>query len=156
MKKHLLLLLVIFAALGLTLLLTYPFHKQDSSMKKILHLKSNLPHFVGREKYLLMLRKELLYSGKKYRNSVKVQLLWGKGGSGKSELAIEFANRYLSKFSLIWSFQCNTPQHLNQGYRNLAEALGILNPQDSPEEIQLKVHAFFGKFNIETPLASDL
>ncbi len=132
-KKFILLLLL----LG-SILLTVVFSIKKEKTPSYLHfanLKASSPDFVGRKEQLKLLYKHLISEGNKQdiHSPVKIQVLWGKGGFGKSELAIEFANRHFSRFSFIWTFCCDSQEQINQGYHNLAQIFGILNPQDSPE-----------------------
>lgn len=135
-------LLIVFSLLGCLMSIGFVVayggvFKSDVS---IIRLKGPCPDFVGRTDYLSKLYKDLVVSS--YRNTVKIRGLWGKGGFGKSELAIQFAHMHLSQFSLVWSFCCDNPEQLNQGYRDLAERLQVLAPTDSPEMIQQKVHSY--------------
>lgn len=71
---------------------------------------------------------------------MKIKQLWGKGGFGKSEIAVEFANRHFSQFSIIWTFTCDNREHLEKGYRVLAEKLDIPHQQFSFDEVKQSVH----------------
>lgn len=149
-RKWVLLLLVLLMAGGFFLkkdLLFSPIQKPLS------HFKGHYPDFIGRKKYLDLLYKDLLAgkSPKEFRQSVQMKLLWGKGGFGKSELAIEFANRYFSKFSLIWTFWCDRQEHIEQGYRLLAEELGIPHKLESLENVRQQVHLYLENTRYDRP-----
>jgi len=116
--------------------------RTSTSHANLTYLKGPCPDFIGRQRHLDILYRDLLHSHnqKDFHHSLKIKVLWGKGGLGKSELAREFANRFRSNFSLIWTFYCDSQEHMDQGYRDLAEKLGISNPKESLEIIKEKVH----------------
>lgn len=116
---------------------------------RILNLKSQRTDFVGRTNYLHLLAKELCEV--KNNSPVKLKGLWGKGGFGKSELAIQFANIHLSKYSLVWTFYCDSEQQLEQSYRDLADRLNILIPTDPPEKIRQTVHSHLENSSYDHP-----
>lgn len=117
------------------------FYHHDSQMSHFASLKGPNPDFVGRKQYLDQLERDLI-AKRSLSEPTKIRVLWGKGGVGKSELAIEFANRYLSQFSLVWTFLCDSEEHINLGYRSLAEKLGIPYCQLPPEKIKENVHFY--------------
>lgn len=127
--------------------------EKTSPYFQLANLKTSCPDFVGRKKQLKLLYKNLILERKKkeMHSPVNIQVLWGKGGFGKTELAIEFANRYFSQFSFIWTFCCDSHEHIQQGYHNLAQIFGILNPQDPPETIIKKVHFFLENHTFKLP-----
>jgi tetratricopeptide (TPR) repeat protein len=108
----------------------------------VVYLRSAYQDFTGRSDILKLLEKALISSPSLPGNSVRVMQLWGKGGVGKSELAIEFANRHFSKFSIIWTFTCDNQEHFEKGYRILAEKLDIPHQQDGFDEVRQKVHFY--------------
>ncbi len=115
------------------------------------HVKGPCPDFIGRQEYLDTLNKNLSCRKNNLLDPVKIQVLWGKGGFGKSELAIQFANQHLSDYSIIWTFCCDSEELQNQGYRNLAEKLNVLVPQDPPDRIKEKVHFFLENHTFKLP-----
>lgn len=128
--------------------------KKDPSLpEKFVYLKGAYPEFVGREKYLDLLYKDLIQhrDHKDFRQTLGIKELWGKGGYGKTELAIEFANRFISEFSLVWTFYCDTEEHLDRGYRNLAEKLKILDSKDSLNKVKEKVHLYLENHRFSLP-----
>lgn len=125
----------------------------SNDQEHLIHLKGVCSTFIGREKYLSTLYKDLLGKDnlKELRHSVKIKVLWGKGGVGKSELATMFANRYSSQFSLIWTFWCDQKEQLEQGYRLLADRLGIAHSQEPIETLQKKVHSYLENNSFKRP-----
>ncbi len=137
--------LVLFTSvlIGFILLKTQPTEKYFS------YLKGPLPDFIGREKYLEILHRDLLQ--KDFHNNLHIKIVWGKGGMGKTELAREFAYRYRSNFSFIWTFYCDNQEQIDQGYRDLAKMLNILNPQDSLNRIKEVVHLYLENHPFKRP-----
>lgn len=148
--------LLFFAIFALFALVLIPFLclRGNTKVEHISCIKARCTDFVGRKEYLDILHKELTdsLSRKNFQKNVKIKVLWGKGGFGKSELAIEFANQYLSEFSLCWTFVCDTQEHIDQGYSHLAEKLNLLASQkESPEKVRKKVHFYLENHRFERP-----
>jgi hypothetical protein len=55
------------------------------------------PGFVGRDATLARLRERLRAGG-----MAVVQALYGVGGVGKTQVAIEYAHRYAGAYDLVW------------------------------------------------------
>lgn len=129
------------------------FHSQktSSALENKYYLKSPLPDFVGRQKYLNLLDKELVASKRDRLAPTKIKVLWGKGGYGKSEIAIEFANRHLSDFSLIWTFCCDREENAYQSYHSLAERLNLLDSKESLDQLKKKVHSYLQTHSFSRP-----
>ncbi len=71
----------------------------------------NLPHqrnplFTGQEKMLLHLHKAL--NAANARTSIQIQAISGLGGTGKTELALEYAYRYCDEYRFILWIQAET------------------------------------------------
>ena len=136
-------------ALLVTITLLFLSQRTLSLPPPINNLKTSSPVFVGRADYLLRLHNELLDSPNDAAD--KIRCLWGKGGFGKSELAIQFAHVNQNQFSLIWSFCCDSPEQMNQGYRDLAERLLIFVSSDPIEKVRQKVHHYLENIPSELP-----
>lgn len=110
----------------------------------IVSIRKPHPDFVGRRSYLDQLQAVLVPQLRKWsrQDATRVMVIWGKGGYGKTELAISFANRNLSQFSLVWNFNCDTKANLYQSYRLLANRLGISGENDSFIRLKEKVHDY--------------
>jgi tetratricopeptide (TPR) repeat protein len=85
-------------------------------------------NFTGREDVLGALE-SVLQSG---RPSVPPQILWGLGGIGKTQIALEYLFRHLSDYELIWWLPAETPETLNSSYLALARAMGLPVDLDDP------------------------
>lgn len=115
---------------------------------KFANLRSPLPNFIGRKLYLEALEREFEFKKKNEVAFSMVKQIWGMSGFGKSELAIEFANKHIHEFSFIWTFHCETQDQLDQGYNQLAEKLGISRQkEESVEELKRKVHVFLENYS---------
>jgi hypothetical protein len=79
------------------------------------------PHFVGRAEMLRALRQRLR-SGK---HTLVVQALYGLGGVGKTQLAIEYAYRFASDYDVVWWLDAEQPVLLGSQLAALAERLGV-------------------------------
>ncbi len=139
--------------LFLGLLIFFLFSREKiENFDHFVSLKGSSPDFIGRKKVLEELCKQLTNpSAEEFQQSAKIKVLWGKGGFGKSETAIQFGNLYQSHFSFIWTLLCDSQEHLEQGYRDLAEKLGILNPKESPQKTKEKVHLFLENHTFKLP-----
>jgi tetratricopeptide (TPR) repeat protein len=89
----------------------------------------NVPHprndaFTGREQILTDLRADLLKKGK--------QALYGLGGVGKTQIAVEYAYRHKDEYTaVLWTF-AGTEQSLRGGYADIAVLLNI--PEKESQE----------------------
>ncbi len=139
-------LLVGFAALNC-------FKKREKTTSALIHLKSPLDDFVGRNMILSELETGLL--PKKDWNShqsSRLTVLWGPGGVGKSELACYFANRHLDKFSLIFWIDSETVETRTRSYRQLANLLGIFpSSRASLDELTMDIFFKLGNSSLEKP-----
>ncbi len=136
-----------FAILFLLLIVTPFLYKKETKLHYFTNVKAPCPDFVGRQHYLDILYKNLL----KEQDPIKIQVVWGKGGFGKTELAIQFANQYSSHFSLIWTFLCDSPEHIDQGYRDLAEKLGLSTSVKSSVKLRERVHFYLENHAFKLP-----
>jgi tetratricopeptide (TPR) repeat protein len=81
---------------------------------------SRLPDFVGRETWLETLRQTLTRSGR-----VGVVAIQGLFGVGKTQLAIEYANRYADEYDLVWWVPCDDAAAAQGAMADLAARAGI-------------------------------
>jgi hypothetical protein len=79
------------------------------------------PNFTGREDILAQLRSALT-SG---QIAAWKQALTGLGGTGKSQIAAEYAYRYQQEYKFIWWLQSEEPAALASNYAGLAQELNL-------------------------------
>jgi MinD-like ATPase involved in chromosome partitioning or flagellar assembly/tetratricopeptide (TPR) repeat protein len=78
--------------------------------------------FSGRNQVLEDLRATLRGSGKAV---VLPVALYGLGGVGKTQLALEYAHRYMADYDLVWWISAEQRELINSEFARLAEPLGI-------------------------------
>lgn len=65
----------------------------------------------------------------------------GLAGLGKTELALKFVHKHFNLFSLKWFINCKDENSYREGYKGLANALGVYySAEDSIEVIRNRVH----------------
>jgi MinD-like ATPase involved in chromosome partitioning or flagellar assembly/tetratricopeptide (TPR) repeat protein len=78
--------------------------------------------FTGRNAVLETLRDQLAGSGKAV---VLPQALYGLGGVGKTQVALEYAHRYMANYDVVWWISAEQPELVNPALAKLASKLGI-------------------------------
>jgi len=79
------------------------------------------PHFTGRTAVLQAVA-ERLAGG---QHTLVVQALYGLGGVGKTQLAIEFAHRYAHRYRLVWWVDAEKPMMIGGQLARLAAFLDV-------------------------------
>jgi hypothetical protein len=79
------------------------------------------PHFIGRGNLLRQLR-ERLRSGE---GTLVVQALYGLGGVGKSQLAMEYAHRFAADYDLVWWIDAEQPVLIAEQLASLGDKLDL-------------------------------
>ena len=79
------------------------------------------PHFTGRAGLLEQLRQRL-HAGE---GTLVVQALYGLGGVGKTQLAIEYAHRFAADYDLVWWIDAEQPALIGDQLAQLADKLGL-------------------------------
>jgi hypothetical protein len=78
--------------------------------------------FTGRNAVLETLRDQLAGSSKAV---VLPQALYGLGGVGKTQVALEYAHRYMANYDVVWWVPAEQPELINPNLATLAARLGI-------------------------------
>lgn len=86
-----------------------------------------LPDFVGRKVWL-----DTLHQALTRKDRVGVVALQGLFGVGKSQLAIEYANRYAHEYDLVWWIPCDSNEAAHAAMADLASRTGAADP-DHPD-----------------------
>ena len=89
------------------------------SLPIVWNLPARNPHFTGRSGLLDEIH-DRLQGGEQ---ALIVQALYGLGGVGKTQLALEYAHRYASEYSIIWWIDAEQPVLLPEQFARLARAL---------------------------------
>ena len=90
-------------------------------------------HFTGREDLLRRLR-ERLQAGERV---LVVQALYGLGGVGKTQLAVEYAHRFATDYDLVWWINAEQPVLVAGQLAQLAGKLGLPTDRTVPETVEL-------------------
>jgi hypothetical protein len=83
------------------------------------------PHFIGRSEDLDDLAATLNGSDPRRR----VQAIYGLGGIGKTQLALEYAYRHRDDYVIVWWISADEPATLALQYAKLATRLGVKVPE---------------------------
>jgi tetratricopeptide (TPR) repeat protein len=80
------------------------------------------PLFTGRDQVLESLREQLLGNG---RASSRPVVLHGLGGVGKTQVAVEYAYRYMAHYDVVWWVPAGQRDLINPALAELARPLGL-------------------------------
>jgi hypothetical protein len=89
---------------------------------------SRLPDFVGRKAWLETLHRVLTRTGR-----VGVVAIQGLFGVGKTQLAIEYANRHASDYDLVWWVPCDDAESAHGAMADLAATVGVSDTAGGPD-----------------------
>jgi hypothetical protein len=89
---------------------------------------SRLPDFVGREPWLETLFRTLTRDGR-----VGVVAIQGLFGVGKTQLAIEYANRHADEYDLVWWVPCDDADAAHSAMADLAARVGVTDAAQGAE-----------------------
>jgi tetratricopeptide (TPR) repeat protein len=96
----------------------------------------NLPHrnpnFSGREKVLSVLRESMLHER---HTALTQQALYGLGGIGKTQLAVEYAYRHSASYEVIWWIRSEEPSTLASDYAALALELNLPEKEEARQAV---------------------
>jgi tetratricopeptide (TPR) repeat protein len=105
------------------------------TLPAVRNLPRRNPNFTGRVHILDDLRKSLT---KVHSTALTQQALYGLGGIGKSQLALEYAYQYCASYDLIWWLHAESPATLIADYIALAEELNLPESKESEQEKTIK------------------
>jgi hypothetical protein len=86
--------------------------------------------FTGRRATLARLHGELMGDGKAV---VLARALYGLGGVGKTQVALEYAHRFKADYDLIWWIPAEHPQEISLALAELAARLGLQTSDNAIE-----------------------
>ncbi|WP_285471758.1 FxSxx-COOH system tetratricopeptide repeat protein [Actinoplanes sp. NBRC 101535] len=110
--------------------------------------------FTGREEMLDRLEQN---------RPVVVQAVHGMGGVGKTQLALQFADRHADRFDIGWWVDAETPERIPEQLAGLARALGLVQAGDPVEIVLTRLYGLLARRrrwllvfdNAESPQALD-
>jgi len=103
---------------------------------QVKNLPRRNPNFTGRDKIIASLRDSLTEN---CADNSMIQILYGLGGIGKTQIAVEYAYRYSSYYSLLWCIHAEDSSSINKEYALLADELCLLERDEIEESIIIKV-----------------
>ncbi|MGW1618474.1 FxSxx-COOH system tetratricopeptide repeat protein [Streptomyces sp. NPDC002172] len=89
---------------------------------KVSRLPQRNAVFTGRRELIERLRDSLLAGG---ATAVLPQALYGLGGVGKTQIALEYAHRFASDYDVVWWINASEQQQIRQDLSALAGHLGL-------------------------------
>ncbi|MFD4143513.1 TIR domain-containing protein [Streptomyces sp. NPDC058572] len=99
------------------------------SLPRVWNLPGRNAGFTGRDDLLVHLR-QALASGSR----VAVQALRGRGGVGKTQLAIEYGHRFAGEYELAWWIRCEEPALIPDQLAQLAVKTGAAQADTPPAQ----------------------
>ena len=102
------------------------------TLPPVWNLPRRNPNFTGRNAVLDNLRQSLSNG---QTTAVTQSALYGLGGIGKSQLAIEYAYRFSSSYDVVWWLRSEEPSSLATDYTALAPQLNIEVPEGTAQPI---------------------
>jgi tetratricopeptide (TPR) repeat protein len=100
---------------------TENFWKNEKTVKSLPYCRNG--YFTGREKTLADLQGALINNEATH----PIQVIAGLGGVGKTEIALEFCYRNLSRFHTVWWMPAEDTPGLDAAYKKLGDSKGILS-----------------------------
>jgi hypothetical protein len=91
------------------------------------------PHFTGRAGMLDQLRQRLRAG----ERTLVVQALYGLGGVGKTQLAVEYAHRFAADYDLVWWIDAEQPVLIADQLARLAGKLGLPTERTVDETLEM-------------------
>ncbi|WP_182666240.1 FxSxx-COOH system tetratricopeptide repeat protein [Streptomyces calidiresistens] len=99
--------------------------------------RNNLPRraggFMGRDDFLEYLWAKLEKGQPRVESVPEMLVLYGLGGIGKTQIALEYAHRYGSQYDLVWWIDADRPGRVQSALAALGDALGLRG--DSVREV---------------------
>ena len=106
-------------------------HPEDAGARPAVWgaVPSRLPDFVGREAWLDLVQQAIARN-----NRVSVVAIQGLFGVGKTQLAIEYANRHAQDYDLVWWVPCDDMDVAHGSMADLAARIGVAPAGQGPTD----------------------
>src|SRR6478752_4713407 len=115
-----------------------PTARASGAVTRVWRVPPPNPHFIGRTALLDQMHERL-----QSQRTLAVQALYGLGGVGKTQLAIEYAHRHVADYDLVWWVSAEQPVLIPEQFHGLAGRLGL--PTDAvPAEVVNRVLTVLG------------
>jgi len=98
---------------------------------QILNLPARNVNFTGRDKDLRELREEL---GSPSVTGIRPLVIQGTSGVGKTQLALEYAHRFMADYDIVWWLNCGQAQYVDASLADLGQRLREIFRAELPEE----------------------
>ena len=96
--------------------------RYPKSIPQVWNAPARNASFTGRNDVLDILRDQLLGSSQAV---VLPRALYGYGGVGKTQVALEYAHRYMAEYDIVWWVSAEQPELINPALAELAARLGL-------------------------------
>ena len=96
--------------------------RYPGSRPRVRHVPSRNATFTGRNAVLQQLRDQLSGAG---AGTLPAQALYGLGGVGKAQLAIEYAYRFMADYDVVWWISAEESELVVNGLADLAKELNL-------------------------------
>ena len=93
------------------------------TLPRVWNVPARNPGFTGRDELLVEVRDRLVAG-----DTAVVQALYGMGGVGKTQLAIEYAYRFAGEYNAVWWVAAEQISLVGDQFAQLAEGLGCAEP----------------------------
>nr|WP_221375253.1 FxSxx-COOH system tetratricopeptide repeat protein [Actinoplanes polyasparticus] len=111
--------------------------REPGSLPSLWNVPGRNISFVGREAILAHLRTRLASDG-----AAVVMALHGWGGVGKTQLAAEYAHRYVADYDLVWWIAAEQTELLGEQFGALAAALGLVSDDSDAGDAEREARAY--------------
>jgi tetratricopeptide (TPR) repeat protein len=102
--------------------------RRPGSRPRVWNVPARNPGFTGRDGLLVQVREALLAGDR-----AVVQALYGMGGVGKTQLAVEYAHRFAGGYDLVWWVNAEETRLIGEQIAALAAELGCAGPGEALE-----------------------
>jgi DNA-binding SARP family transcriptional activator len=106
--------------------------REHTRRPSVSNLPARNPRFTGR----VALLHQLHYALKEGREVMLGQTLYGMGGVGKTQLAIEYAHRYACDYDIIWWIEAEQAVLIPDQFQDLTRQLGMAEQGVATESVQ--------------------